>query len=465
MRRLVAGDMSFDRIRAEFDIPNTYPADAVTDALAAVDSHATGRRDATDLAFVTIDPPGSMDLDQALLVTRTPDGFRLHYAIADVAAVVLPGGALDAETRRRGQTVYLPDGSVPLHPLELSEGSASLLPDTTRPVALWTVELDSRGDAVSWTVERALVRSTRRFTYAEVQQSVDAGAVHPSLEPLPDLGRLRIARALDRGAIELKLPEQEVVADGAGWRVEQAPRTDVDDWNAEMSLLTGMCAAAMMIDARVGLLRTLPPPAEHDVDALRRVAKALGIEWPAGMEPGALLATLDPARPATLAMMTEATRLLRGADYVAFDGAVPEQPNHSGIGGPYAHVTAPLRRLVDRFATEICLSIASQTAVPTWVTDAMPTLPEDMRRSDSIANKVDRACVDLTESVVLAPSVGETFDAAVLRGKEGKRSAQVFVAEPPVIADCSGDPAEGTRVRVRLDAADAATRTVRFSPA
>jgi VacB/RNase II family 3'-5' exoribonuclease len=465
MRRLVAGDVSFDRIRAEFDLPVTYPADAVADAVAAVDRFAGGRRDATDLAFVTIDPPGSMDLDQALLVTRTPDGFRLHYAIADVAAVVAPGGALDAETRRRGQTVYLPDGSVPLHPLELSEGSASLLPGTTRPVALWTVDLDSRGEAVSWTVERALARSTQRFTYAEVQQSVDAGAVHPSLEPLPDLGRLRIARAVDRGAIELKLPEQEVVADGDGWRVEQAPRTDVDDWNAEMSLLTGMCAAAMMIDARVGLLRTLPPPADDDVDALRRVAAALGIDWPAETAPGPLLATLDPMRPATLAMMTEATRLLRGADYAEFDGAVPEQPNHSGIGGPYAHVTAPLRRLVDRFATEICLSIAAKTAVPTWVTDAMATLPDDMRRSDAIASKVDRACVDLTESVVLAPRVGEIFDAAVLRGKEGKKSAQVFVADPPAIAECSGEPAEGTRVRVRLDTADAATRTVRFSPA
>ncbi|GGG04876.1 hypothetical protein GCM10007304_18680 [Rhodococcoides trifolii] len=461
----MAGAVNFDRIRAEFDLPGVYPAQAVAEAVAAVDSAAAGRRDATDLAFVTIDPPGSMDLDQALLVTRTSDGFRLHYAIADVAAVVAPGGALDAETRRRGQTVYLPDGSVPLHPLELSEGSASLLPDTTRPAALWTIDVDSDGNAVSWTVERALVRSVRRFTYAEVQQSVDDAAVHPSLEPLPDLGRLRVARALDRGAIELKLPEQEVVADGDGWRVEQAPRTDVDDWNAEMSLMTGMCAAAMMIDARVGLLRTLPPPAERDVDSLRRAANALGIDWPAGTGPGALLATLDPAEPATLAMMTEATRLLRGADYVAFDGQTPEQPNHSGIGGPYAHVTAPLRRLVDRFATEICLSIASDTAVPTWVTDAMPTLPDDMRRSDSVANKVDRACVDLTESTVLAPRVGETFDAAVLRGKEGKKSAQVFVTDPPVVADCSGEPAEGTRVRVRLDTADAGARTVRFSPA
>ncbi|MDQ1179792.1 RNB domain-containing ribonuclease [Rhodococcus sp. SORGH_AS_0301] len=463
-RRAVAprvDGVDFSAVRAEFDLPTGYPPDAVPVA----DSRPT-RRDATDLEFVTIDPPGSMDLDQALVVHRTDAGFRLYYAIADVGAVVAPGSVLDEEVRRRGQTLYLPDDSVPLHPRQMSEDASSLLPDRVRPAALWTIDTDPAGTATCWHVEPATVRSRQRFTYDEVQSAVDSGTVHPSLTALQDLGRARRALAVARGAIELALPEQEVVADGSdsgGWRLEIAPRTEADAWNAEMSLLTGMCAAAIMLEAKVGILRTLPPPGASDVEALRAVVRALGLQWPTGASPGQVLAGLDPAAPTTLAVMTEATTLLRGAAYVAFDGETPEEPDHSGIGGPYAHVTAPLRRRVDRYATEVCLAHCAGTAVPDWVLAEFAELPDAMRRSDSLASKVDRACIDLVEARVLADRVGDTVSAVVLRGRTDKRPAEVFVPEYTVVGPCSGDPAEGTTVTVRVGPVDVATRRVEFS--
>ncbi|KIQ16231.1 RNB domain-containing ribonuclease [Rhodococcus sp. MEB064] len=453
-----AAGVDFSGVRAEFDLPTDYPSDAVAEA----DSRPT-RRDATDLEFVTIDPPGSMDLDQALVVERTASGFRLLYAIADVAAVVVPGSALDEEVRRRGQTLYLPDDTVPLHPRSMSEDASSLLPDRVRPAALWTIDTDDSGVATSWAVEAATVRSRQRFTYAEVQQAADDGTLHPSLTALPDLGRARRALAVSRGAIELALPEQEVVADGDGWRVDIAPRVDADAWNAEMSLLTGMCAAAIMIEARTGILRTLPPPARSDIDALRAVVLALGLPWPEGSTPGQVLASLDPAAPSTLAIMSEATTLLRGAAYVAFEGEVPSQPNHSGIGGPYAHVTAPLRRRVDRYGTEVCLSHCAGVPVPEWVRAEFADLPEAMKRSDSVASKVDRACIDQVEAQVLIGHVGQSTTAVVLRGRTDKRPAEVFVPEYTVIGPCDGDPAEGTTVTVGIGPVDVASRTVRFA--
>ena len=462
MRRLIAHSVNFDDIRAEFGLPEEYPAEAVAEAADATDRAGESRRDARDLVLVTIDPPGSMDLDQAMLVARDGPGFVLYYAIADVGALVVPGGCLDTESHRRGQTVYLPDGTVPLHPKNLSEGSACLLPDEERPAALWTIRLGADGEPTSWEVERATVMSRARFTYAEVQAAVDAGSVHPSLEPLADLGALRIDRAAERGAIELKLPEQDVVRVDDRWTVTVAPRTDVDDWNAQMSLLTGMCAARIMLDGGVGLLRTLPPAADEDVEALRRAALALDIAWPQGEAAGTVLARLDANAPTTMALMTEATRLLRGANYTPFDGDAPQHPNHSGIGAPYAHVTAPLRRLIDRFGTEICLALVAGTPVPDWVTAAVATLPDEMRSTGSVANKVDRACVDLTEATVLAERVGEQFTATVLRGRDGKKSAQIFLDDPVVIADCDGDPKDGTRAAVRLAEADTVTRRVRF---
>ncbi|EID77230.1 MULTISPECIES: RNB domain-containing ribonuclease [Rhodococcus] len=462
MSRFVARGIDFGTVRTEFHLPEGYPPAAVAQARAASDRYASEREDRTDLAFVTIDPPDSLDLDQALHLERTQVGFVLHYAIADVGAVVEPGGVLDVETRKRGQTFYLPDGKVPLHPKELSEGSASLLPDEDRPAVVWRIELDESATPLSCTVSRATVRSVARLDYAGVQADSEAGRLHPSIASLPEFGRLRTAAAVARGAIELRLPEQEVVPDGDGWRVDLAPRTEADDWNAEVSLLTGMCAADMMLDAKVGLLRTLPPAGPDAVAALRRTASALGIDWPESVGVGELLARLDPNSASTLVLMTEAPSLLRGADYAAFDGALPELTTHAAIGAPYAHVTAPLRRLSDRYSTEVCLAVTAGTPVPSWARDALGSMPEIMVGSDSLASKIDRACIDLTEATVLADRVGETFDATVLRSRNGKRTADVFVPSVSVMAKCVGDPAEGEQVKIRLVSADVAKRTVEF---
>ncbi len=463
MARVTAHGVDFDSVRAEFALLDEFSPEVLAEVAGAVDTWNGEREDRTDLALVTIDPPGSMDLDQALHLERTASGFVLHYAIADVAAVVRPGGALDSATRDRGQTFYLPDGSVPLHPRALSEDAASLLPDVVRPAALWRIELDGRARPTSVAVTRALVRSVARFDYATVQAHSETGTLHPSIRSLPEFGRLRAVAAIERGAIELRLPEQRVVRHGDGWKVEIQPRTDADDWNAEVSLLTGMCAARLMLDAGVGLLRTMPPPPGAAVESLRRTAGALGVPWSDGRGVGEVLAALDPNTAASLVMMTEATTLLRGADYVAFDGELPAVSGHSGIGGSYAHVTAPLRRLSDRFTTEVCLAVSAGTPIPEWVRAALPSLPAVMRASDARANKVDRACVDLTEAVLLAGRVGEVFDATVLRAAGDKRGAEVFVPAISVIAKCAGDPAEGDEVKVRLVAADVVGRSVQFA--
>ncbi|MGW5337634.1 ribonuclease II [Rhodococcus sp. 852002-51564_SCH6189132-a] len=459
---VVAPAIDFADVRAEFDLVDGFPSDALDEARQAADRYADVREDRTDLPLVTIDPPGSMDLDQALHLERTDDGFVLHYAIADVYALVEPGGALDAETHRRGQTFYLPDGSVPLHPREVSEGTASLLPDVVRPAALWRIETDHGGEPVAVSVRRALVRSVARMDYAGVQRDADADRLHPSVEALPDFGRLRSAAALARGAIELRLPTQDVVPHGDGWRLQIEPRTEADEWNSEISLLTGMCAAQMMIDAGVGLLRTLPAADPAAVDGLRRTARSLDVPWPPEMGVGSFLAGLDAHDPRTLVLMSEAPTLLRGASYAAFDGELPETILHGAIGAPYAHVTAPLRRLSDRYATEVCLAVSSGLPVPEAVRAELSAMPKIMSSTDSLAGKVNRACIDLTEAVVLAPRVGETFEATVLKEATDRHDAEVFVASETVIGPCGGAPEEGSTVRVRLTLADPQARKIRF---
>ena len=455
--------LSFARIRAEFALPAQFPDAARAEAEQALSNDVTrNREDATDLPLVTIDPPGAMDLDQAMLVERRNNGFRVHYAIADLGAFITPGGALDTEVRRRGQTLYLPDGNVPLHPTVLSEGAASLLPDQVCPAALWTLDCGADGELIEARVRRATVRSTARFDYDTVQTALIKGTLHPSIAELPAFGRLRREHAVARGAVELQLPDQEVETDAdGGWQLVLRPRTEVDAWNAEISLLTGMAAARIMLDAGVGVLRTLPDPENGAVKWLRRSARSLGIAWPKSMDAAELLNGLDPERPEALALYMDATRLLRGAGYTVFDGQSPELSTHAGIAAPYAHVTAPLRRLVDRFATEACLALSAGEPVPDWVREALPDLPSLMAGSDTLANKVDKACLDQVEAWVLGNRIGQEFDAIVLRSEN--KTAEVFLTEPPVIAKCVGQSLpEGETVRVRLLSADADQRKVTF---
>jgi exoribonuclease R len=454
-------------VRAELGLPVEFPATVLTEVEQAVAQPVldVSRVDATDLPMVTVDPAGAKDLDQAVLLRRRRmrRGYRIHYAIADVAAFVSPGGALDLEVRRRGQTLYLPDGNVPLHPTLLSEGAASLLPEQVRPAVLWTIDLDADGVPERVDVRRAMVRSVAQLDYEGVHRTLVDDVAHPSVALLPEVGRLRRAQAANRGAIELGLPEQQVESDGGGgWRLVLRPRLELEEFNAEISLLTGMCAADIMVEAGIGVLRTVPDPEPETVAGLRRSAARIGVEWPEDKAAADALSELDPVRPESLALHVAATRLLRGAGYTAFDEGAPEKANHAGIGAAYAHVTAPLRRLVDRYGAEVCLAVSDGREVPDWVRSALPQLPSAMGSSDRTAGQVERACLAQAQAWAMQGRVGDEFIATVLRAGPGE-DGEVFVAEPPVVARCVGTGlGEGQRVRVRLVEADPVRRDVVF---
>jgi exoribonuclease R len=455
----------FAAIRAEFDVPDEFPPEVLAEAERRAGQPPLPELDATDVPLVTLDPVGSRDLDQAVHLAARDDGYRVSYAIADVGAFVALGSALDDEARRRGQTLYSPDRRTPLHPPVLSEGAASLLPGELRPVALWTIDLDVEGEPVRVDLRRARVRSRAQLDYPTIQAQADAGTLPDPLALLPEIGALLQRRAAERGAIELGTPDQEVVAtpDG-GWTLVLRGDLPVEGWNAQISLLTGRCAAALMLDGGVGLLRTLPPARSQDVDRLRLLAPALGVHWPTGAGPGAVIAGLDASRPGHAAFLEEAVTLLRGAAYTPFDGALPEQPGHGGVGGPYAHVTAPLRRLVDRFGTEVCLALAAGGEPAPELRAALPELPGLMAASDRRTRDVERAAVDAAEAWLLRGREGQTFSAVVVDAEDGRGT--VVLDDLAVRGRCTGEGlAPGTRVRVRLEGADPVTRTVRFEVA
>lgn len=465
---LPAGVLDFDAVRAELEVPEDFSPQALSEAAAGAGQPRLPELDRTDLPLLTIDPPGSRDLDQALHLEELvdpsePARYRVWYAIADPAAFLAPGSVLDEELFTRIVTLYAPDRRIPLHPPVLGEDAASLLPGVDRPALLWRLDLDAGGGLIHTGVERALVRSRERLDYAIVQARLADGTAGRVLELLRTIGELRQEQARRRGAVDLPTPEQEVTLDAGGRPgLELRANLPSEGWNAQLSLLTGMAAAGLMLAGGVGLLRTLPPPDPDDVEELRRSALALGVEWPHGWAYGEVISALDPTVPQHAALLTLATRLLRGAGYTAFDGAPPEQELHSAVASPYAHCTAPLRRLADRHVGEICLALSAGTPVPAWAREALPRLPETMATGTRRASALDRAVVDGAEAVLLTGRTGEVFPAVVVA--TGNSSGVVQLADPPVRARCEGvDLPLGQTISVRLVEADPAQRRVLFA--
>ena len=312
---------------------------------------------------------------------------------------------------------------------------------------------------------RALVRSREQLDYVEAQRRIDDGSASESLRLLAEVGALRLDREAARGGVSLPLPEQEVEIDGDDVTLHFRSLLPVEQWNAQISLLTGFGAASLMVYARVGLLRTLPPPTPHDVTRLHRTARALGIEWPAEQLYPDFIRTLDASRPEHAAMVVACTRLLRGSGYVAFDGETPADPQHAALASEYAHVTAPLRRLGDRYAGEVCLALCSGDPVPDWVTSALPGLPATLQASAQKSNQYENAVVNLVEAELLHSRVGETFVGVVVEVDDADRSrGTVVIRDPAIEARLTGEGELplGDEVTVSLVEADPAARRVGF---
>lgn len=464
-------------LRTELELPGDFPHDALAEAKEAVASHSLPPLDLDHIPFVTIDPASSTDLDQALHIERAGEGYKVFYAITDVPSFVSPGGALDEETRHRGQTFYAPDGRIPLHPEVISEHAGSLLAGQHCGAFVWEFALNAAAEVQSASVRRASVRSRAKLNYRDVQAEIDAGTAAPVLQLLKEVGLKRVELERRRGGASLNMPDQEIAPlPAGGYRIVAAPPLPVEDWNAQISLMTGMAAAELMLDGKVGILRTMPSPDERSLLHFKRQTAALGKPWDGGISYGEYLRTLDATDPKQLAILHSAGMLFRGAGYTPFDGEVPGYVLQSAIGAPYAHATAPLRRLIDRFVLVICEALSNGTGIPAWAREALPALPAIMAASDQLAGRLERLALDTVEAALLVSHVGEEFDAVVISGSKpngskpngnngngngnGRPSGVVQIAEPAVTARCEGEMESGTKVRVRLLAADINTRQI-----
>ena len=335
----------------------------------------------------------------------------------------------------------------------LSEDAASLLPSGPRPAVVFLVRVRPDGGVRLEGAERAIIRSRAKLAYDSVRAT-----------DLPDgfeeLARRVHAGEAERGAARVDPPEQEV-ARAADDRLELVfrPRLPSEASNAALSLAGNMAIADCLQAHGTGLFRVMAAPDERSVMRLRLTARALGLGWPEASPLEAFERTLDAGDPRHAAFMLAIRRAGEGAGYAPYRKGVV--PWHAAVAATYAHATAPLRRLADRYVIRAAVAVASGTPVPPVVAEAFEALPAVMAKADARAARIDRAVIDLAEAVLLAGSEGRRFAAVVTDADD--RGARVQLCDLPVVARVTArDLAPGARIELTLTKADVAQRTVAF---
>jgi exoribonuclease R len=433
----------FQQIRDALNIPAAFAPHVLAEAEAAAQRIVSALPDRQDIPFITIDPPASRDLDQAFFAARQGDGYAVKYAIADVGFFVARGSALEHEAWRRGLTMYSPDLKTPLYPPQLSEGAASLLPAVARPAIVFSFALNARAEVESCTLERAVIRSRAKLAYPEVSTHLDSERVavnsgalaghewSNALTLLEEIGRRRERLEAERGGVSLRIPAQQVERWSTaltGYRLAFEEASAVEGWNAQISLMTGMAAAQLMMERGVGLLRALEPPRPERVQMLRLTARALQVPWPDEIPYDGFIRSLIPQQPLHAVLLHQAARVTGGARYVAFAGEVTAW--HSAIAAPYAHVTAPLRRLADRYVLDLLVELTNGHHPDVTLVTTLHQLPPVMSEADRLSRQLESAIVDFAEARLLQDRVSEVFAAMVIGLRQ--EGVMVQITEPPI---------------------------------
>jgi ribonuclease R len=342
-------------------IPDQFPDQVMAEADAAKPIGLKGREDLRDLPLITIDPVDARDRDDACFAEadtdpNNPGGHVIWVAIADVAAYVRPGSALDREARKRGNSSYFPDRVVPMLPDRLSGDLCSLHENVPRASVVVRMQIDAEGNKISHRFMRALINSSAALSYQEVQDAMDgrpsektAPLLNDVIKPLYAAYRALTKARAARQPLDLDLPERRIVLDDDGHvaSVNFRDRLDAHRLIEEFMVLANVAAAETLIQKRTPLVfRVHEEPAPDKLDALRDTAQAAGLT----LAKGQVLQTRHLNALLNAAAGTDDAELINISTLRSMQQAYynPENFGHFGLAlRNYAHFTSPIRRYAD----------------------------------------------------------------------------------------------------------------------
>ncbi|MGZ9083606.1 MAG: ribonuclease R, partial [Rhodoplanes sp.] len=482
-------------------IPHVFSREVLHEAEAAKQAGPDGREDWREVPFVTIDPIDAKDHDDAVFARpdtdpANPGGFVVNVAIADVAAYIRPGSALDREALARGNSVYFPDRVVPMLPERISNDLCSLKPNEDRPALVARITIDAHGRKRSHAFHRVLMRSIARLHYAQAQAAIQ-DAADETTEPLLPLvleplyaayEALKRARD-DRGPLDLDLPERKILLkpDFTVERVITPQRLDSHRLIEEFMILANVAAAEAIERARTPLVyRVHDEPTIDKLNALREFLATLGISLPkaGALRPEQFNRILERVKGRDVENLVNEVvlRSQAQAEYAA------ENYGHFGLNlRRYAHFTSPIRRYADLLVHRALVRALGLGR------DGLPE-QEDIQSLGEIAARIsacerramaaERETVDRLIAHHLADRVGATFEGhisgvtraglfvklddtgadgfvpAVTLGREWFRYQE---AQHALVGDASGEAYRlGDRVTVRLVEAAPVAGALRF---
>jgi len=411
-------------------IPNVFADETLAEAdlAAKLPLFSDKREDFRHLPIVAIDPTDARDHDDA--IWAEPDGeggFRAVVAIADVSFYVRPGGALDREARKRGNSVYFPDRVVPMLPEVLSADVCSLRAGEDRAAMVCHMHIDATGKLTSWHFARAIVRIAEVIAYEDAQARIDSGKAEENLQNLWACWRALEKARQTRDPLELELPERRVVLDEQGRIAEIALRERLDAHRVvEDFMIAANVAAAKALESRLApvVYRLHEPPNREKLVALKDYLSTFGRKLALGqvITPGLFNRMLkDVGDEAEKALIMEA--VLRSQTQAYYG---PRKLGHFGLAlASYAHFTSPIRRyadllvhraLVDAFHLEQPApkaKLPATSGLSDHDREDLGRISEAISDAERRAMAAERETIDRYMAAWLSARIGEVFDTRI----------------------------------------------------
>ncbi len=412
-------------------IPHVFPQEALAEAQLAAklplsDEH---REDLTDVPLVAIDPADARDHDDAIWATpsKDGDGFDAIVAIADVSYYVRPGGELDREARKRGNSVYFPDRVVPMLPEVLSADVCSLKEGQDRAAMVCHLHISATGKVTKWRFARAKVRLAHNIAYEDAQAAINGDNPPEYLSHLWAAWKALAAARDERDPLNLDLPERRVILDDQGKIAEIAVRERLDAHRVvEDFMIAANVAAAKALESKTApvVYRVHETPSREKLIALKDYLATFGKNLAMGqvVTPGLFNRMLkDVTDDSEKAQVMEA--VLRSQTQAYYG---PSNAGHFGLAlGSYAHFTSPIRRyadllihraLVDGFKLEQPKpgkGLPESSGLADRDREDLAKITDAISKTERRAMEAERDTIDRYVAAWLSARVGETFETRI----------------------------------------------------
>ena len=418
------GAVSMIAIHA-LDIPYRFPKAVLDEAESTREVDLKGREDWRDIPLITIDPPDAKDHDDAVFAQpdddkANPGGHIVLVAIADVAAYVRPGTALDREAYLRGNSVYFPDRVVPMLPERISNELGSLKEGANKASLAVRMVFDAHGKKLRHSFHRVLFRSAAKLSYQQAQAAMDGHPddktgplLDPVLKPLWRAYQAMVKARTARSPLDLDLPERKIILDDKGMvaDIRIPERLEAMRLIEEMMIAANVAAAETLEKHATPLLyRVHDTPSPEKLMALREFLASLELSFNKtdAVRPQDFNRVLSKARE-TGKVEQVSEMVLRSQAQAEYSA---ENYGHFGLNlDRYAHFTSPIRRYSDLIVHRgliRALGLGKDGLTDREIAE-LPAIAEQVTLTERRSMAAERAAMDRYMAAFLQKRVGATF--------------------------------------------------------